>query len=142
MLLAAVCADAAPLGDELDAKRRQWQAAGIQSYTYRYQRPCACQKEDRSLFAVTVVDGTVAEVIYIQPETGARTPIAKARQHWYPTIDNLFDQLRDAKAMNAARVEAAYDPRYGYPVRIFVDYDAALTDDDMDVRVSDFQIAE
>lgn len=138
--LAAFPAAAAPLNDTLEAKRHQWQSANIQSYTYHYQRPCACQKEDRSLFAIRVIEGAIAEVMYIQPDSNTRTPIAEAQQHWYPTIDDLFDRLVQAQTMDAARIEAAYHPLYGYPVWIYIDYNASTTDDDMDIRVNNLQV--
>lgn len=140
--LSAFAGSAYSEGDELQANRHRWQAAGIHRYAYHYERPCACQQDSQALFAISVVGNVVTGVVYLQPESGARTPIAQDRRHWYPTVDDLFDRLAEAAATNAARVEATYDPRYGYPMRIYIDYDPTLPDDEVDIRISGFEIRD
>jgi hypothetical protein len=39
--------------------------------------------------------------------------------------------IRDALARQAARVEVTYDPTFGFPTRISIDYDAVTVDDEV-----------
>lgn len=47
------------------------------------------------------------------------------------TISQLFDFIRDAIARDAYRFEAEFDPRLGYPVRVSVDFDREMVDEEV-----------
>ena len=54
-----------------------------------------------------------------------------------PTIADLFDLIEDALDRKASYFSAAYDPSYGYPVRIEIDYSSSTADDEVAISARD-----
>ncbi len=122
--------------EDLAHARALWKAAGIARYEYGYNKYCACHKDNPPETIVTVRDGKVVRVRH-RPVGYDREVEAPRGLQYYWTVDGLFDLVGKALARNA-EVRAAYDPKLGYPTRIYVDYDRKLIGDEVDLRVTRF----
>ncbi len=131
--LAAGCSDALAPGEaprDLEAARRLWARTRPAAYVFTVQPLCFCIPRPLTL---TVRDGVVVDAR--DPATGA--PAAPAPQF---TVDSLFAHLDDAVRRRAASISATYDPRRGYPVSTFVDYDESMADEELGYAVRDFAV--
>jgi hypothetical protein len=127
-----------PVGEwksDLDQGQSTWEAIGVVTYTYVYQR--SSQSEDSSLpMTVEVVDNMVVNVI---PSISGEPEEATERQgsdDTIPTIDGLFEEIQDAIDSNAFRVVVQYDEQLGYPTSIFIDYDEFLADEELSISAT------
>ena len=117
-----------------DAARARWDAAGVSSYAYTYQKVCECHREQPSDTIVTVEQGRIVDVRYDRDEYLAEVPVPPERYAWFRTVDDLFALVAGALE-RAAVVRVSYEPRLGYPTRIFVDYERDLVGEEVELRV-------
>jgi hypothetical protein len=76
---------------------------------------------------VTVRDEAVAEATY------EGEPIETDR---VLTVEALLELLQDAYARGAERVDVTYDPEWGYPTSLYIDYDARIADEEVGYEVA------
>jgi hypothetical protein len=134
LIAAAGCADTTAPGEQgqLDAARARWQAQGNDSYTVEINRGCFCVLGGRRM-TVTVKNGAVVGADYL--DSGA--PVETALLTYIPTIPDLFDLIQDALNRKPASFLAIYDPTYGYPTRIEIDFSASVADDELAITAID-----
>lgn len=130
LLLAAGCSLLGPTDqarDDLERARQRWEARDLDRYTYLIRRACECLPETTGPFEVRVRPGE--EPVVIRPEDGERLepPLADA----FPTVSGLFDLIDQALRRGAYRVDVDYDPTTGTPVRITIDDDERVADEEL-----------
>jgi len=127
--------------DALDEHRRLWEQASIDAYVYAYQKYCECHPETPPETYVTVRDAKVVDVRH-QPFGFDHYVQAEPRNfEWYWTIDDLFDLVGNALERGSdLRVE--FDAALGFPTYVFIDHDANLIGDEVDVRVTKLERLE
>jgi|KBSSwiStaDraftv2_1062776.scaffolds.fasta_scaffold28823_5 hypothetical protein len=118
--------------DSLEAARTRWRALGSQSYTYDVNRSCFCLLGGRRMM-VTVQAGQVTAAEFQDSGAG----VEPALLSYVPTIADLFDMIEDALNRHASYFSAEYDPSYGYPTRIEIDYSSSATDDEVAISARD-----
>ena len=123
-----VFADAA-----LDGARARWQSAALTSYEYGYQKYCDCHRENPPETVVTVSGGNVTGVRHRPAGTTTEVPGKDFEYYW--TVDGLFTLIASAQA-RGVQVRAAYDADLGFPREIYIDYDAKLIGDELDIRLT------
>lgn len=119
--------------------RALWRASAPAEYVYAYQKYCDCYRDEPPETFVTVAAGEVQRVYHLHHDSPREVPAREGSLDLYWTIDGLFEKLAGAYA-SGATVTAEYDPTYGYPVRLFIDYDAGFTGDETDLRLTRFEI--
>jgi Family of unknown function (DUF6174) len=62
-------------------------------------------------------------------------PAAEKNFEYYWTVDGLFELVESALARHV-QVRVEYDAKLGYPTRIYIDYDANLIGDELDLRLT------
>ncbi len=112
--------------DNLAAARARWRDQGGEAYSYELTRNCFCVFGGRRM-VVTVKQGTVTAADYLDSDGSVEAALLT----YIPTIPDLFDLVEGALAGPAAYFFASYDPTYGYPNRIEIDYSANAVDDEM-----------
>ena len=124
----AACGDSTGPADDLARNRALWQAEGSADYEFGFQRFCFCPEEAVRHVQIRVTAGAVVSVIDAQGQ-----PVdSLAAARWFTfTIDSLFGVVEHAIAVDAHRLTVRYDPEFGYPESIAVDYDAATVDEEM-----------
>ncbi len=126
--------------DELTANRDRWEAAGIASYEYRYEKACDCHRDTPAETIVTVESGLVVGVRYDRDDYRTEIPVAEDNYRWFRTIDDLF-ALVEAASQSAATLRVAYEPELGYPAYIYIDYDQAMVGEEVELRVVSLRAA-
>ena len=132
LVAAASLADDAGLA-ELAAARERWQSTLSGDYALAYRKFCECNRTAPPETTVTVAGGRIVSVSHRHDDTGTDVPAREGSLDDYWTVDELFDRLATALAREAV-VRATYAPDRGYPVSIFIDYEAALIGDEIDLR--------
>lgn len=117
-----------PADEALADAKAKWAEKGTASYDFQTSRLCFCVWESRSV-QVSVRNGVVTTATYV--DNGDPVPAALVAD--IKTVPDLFDMIDDARASHAAALSTSYDPVYGYPTRIQVDYSATTMDDEITV---------
>lgn len=120
-------------GEEaLQRARARWNRAGVQDYQLVVQHLCFCGYTRP--VRLTVRFGQV--VSQVDAQTGEPVPsyVTTVRD-----IAGLFDLIREAIELNAHKLDADYDSSYGFPTSIDIDYIRNAVDDELLVKVSEFQ---
>ncbi len=126
--------------DELTANRGLWEAAGIASYEYRYEKICDCHRDTPAETIVTVENDLVVGVRYARDDYLREIPVAEDNYRWFRTIDDLFTLVETA-SRSAATLRVAYEAELGYPSYIYIDYDHAMVGEEVELRVVSLRTA-
>lgn len=132
VLLLAALAGCEGLGDDdsfqlqkLAQARTQWDSKNVASYSYIVELECFCAPaSELEPVLVTVRNGAVASLEYWDENPAKRTPAPAAIFGPYDTVEELFDLVEDAIDRDADMLQVGYDPEYGFPQIINVDYQA------------------
>ena len=122
---------------ELNRHRALWTSSRSSDYSFVLAPMCFCPQDLLDPVTVRVKDGVVAAVTYV--ESG------KAPEHdgygRYVTIDELFDIIQEAIDGKASQITATYDPEFGYPRDVRIDYEVRRTDEEYIFTVSSYSSA-
>ncbi len=140
LLCALVLSGVCLANDELTANRDLWEAAGIVSYEYRYEKVCDCHRDTPAETIVTVERGLVVGVRYDRDDYRAEIPVAENNYRWFRTIDDLFTLVETA-SRSAVTLRVAYEAELGYPAYIYIDYDQTMVGDEVELRVVSLRAA-
>lgn len=122
---------------DLATGKATWEAAGIDDYVYSYQRVCECHPDIPADTIVTVRDGKVVAVRYAREDYIEDVALAPDRVRWFRTIDDLFTLVETAQSRTAL-VRVEFGSPQGYPTAIYIDYDADLVGDELDLKITSF----
>ena len=141
--LAALLATAPALPDEadlarLEAARARWQQVQTGDYRFGYRKYCECNRDEPPVTVVTVGEGRITSVHHLHDDSDREVPARDGSLDLYWTVDELFAKLATAYQRGAI-VRAEYEPELGYPVSLFIDYDAAFVGDETDLRLTSFE---
>jgi hypothetical protein len=131
--LPPIPAEGAPEQDRLDAARARWEAAGIDSYTWRYERHCLCPPLE---VEIVVVDGVATAHELVPATDGAPGPVDQELE--ILTMDDLLDAVQDA-IDTAASLTVGYDPGTGQVRTLDVDQIENAVDDEYGYAVTAFE---
>lgn len=139
-LLLAACSFGAASGSEFDQNKATWDNANISHYRYTLSVSCFCafmdempvtiEVENDQVVSITSVKGTVID--------SSNTMVYPAVEP-YTTIDAMFEQLKTAQA-EAEEITVVYDPTYGYPSSIAIDYIKQAADDELYLTIENFEV--
>lgn len=111
--------------DNLTQARARWDSKDVSSYSYILELQCFCAPAtDLRPVLVTVQNGQVASLQYYHQNPAQRTPASAAIFGPYDTVEELFDIIDDAIDRDADVLQVGYDPEYGFPSAVNVDYQA------------------
>ena len=116
---------------ELEQAEARWQATRPLTYRFGIRRDCFCGDEARGPARVTVSGASVTERRYI--DTGGLVPAQY--EDLFPTVDELFDVLREAIENDAHQITVMYDPGTGVPIELFIDYSLNIADEELGFTV-------
>jgi hypothetical protein len=95
----------------LDAAEKIWASAGVRSYEFTFEY---------KLF----VSPCKWRALHFKVANGK--PLSQRRcrdlQAEFGSVPQLFEFLRRALTANHASIDAQFDPNYGYPQRVFIDF--------------------
>ena len=108
--------------DSLAAARARWNAQSGPTYSYEAGR--APDEGDR-----------LQRHGDLCGDVDSGSPVDTALLGYVLTVPDLFDMIQDALDRKAAYLAVTYDPTYGDPTRIQVDYSANAVDDEVTLNV-------
>ena len=117
-----------PEGEFLSGWSR-WNRLRPAQYRYDFQRSCFCRGEAVQPVRITVSNGEVVSVVTL-PDL-VPVPPEQVNQFYRVTIDSVFQIVRSAIDDGADSVSARYDPQWGYPATVWIDYIANAADDEL-----------
>ncbi len=124
--------------DEFDLNVKKWEKRGPPSYSYDYQAICFCIDSVLRPVRISVTDGAVSQVVF----RDTQEMVASEGLDGYPTVEGLFDVVRDAIARNAHSIEVSYDALFGYPTEVSIDYQQNIADEEFGFRASSLTVVE
>lgn len=104
----------------------RWQAYGLKNYSIEQKRVCFC-RFPQSFVRLTIKDNKIVNGI----DLATNQPVPQETLQYYQTIDELFAWIKEAQALNPARLEIEYNARFGYPEKIAFDYSTGVADDEL-----------
>ena len=127
----AVCSDATGPDRELAVARARWAQRGPTSYSITVAHLCFCLGVGPAV--VTVRNGVVESRHY----TRDGAPVPSTHADMFPSVEGLFEKIEAARSEKVTRVSVSYDPTFGYPVRIALDYSSEYADDEVTYEATD-----
>ena len=118
------------LGREQSRLDRNWdrfQSEAPLSYTYTVRVACECPTDVTRPVTVWVDRGSIEYLLY---EDDGR-PVPFSYSNSFPSIEQLFDAIQDGIDRQADRIDVEYDPTYGYPTSVYIDYDSRTADEEL-----------
>jgi hypothetical protein len=116
-----------------------WNSRRPVAFDYVVERDCVCAADYRRPYLARENRQSRAAA-YTSPlaDVDDTASTAPPEPVW---LDGLFELIADA-IRNAAAVTVAYDPAFGFPTRVDVDWSGQTADDDQRFRVRDFRVIE
>lgn len=139
VLLAMILAACSAGGSELSRNQSKWQDADIAHYRFQLGVGCFCPVGDIMPLTVEVQDG---EIVSIADVNGNDYPSTDPMSEFilkYATIDRIFSELGSEPVQEADKLTVSYDPTYGFPVEVAIDYIELAADDELYLSVSGFE---
>ena len=122
---------------EIERNKEKWQAANISHYRYNLFVGCFCVFSQDMPLIVEVKDGELVSMKYQsgnEIDTSSRELFEK-----YASIERVFSELETNINGKADKVTVTYDPMYGFPAKIDVDFIKNAMDDELSLTVSNFE---
>lgn len=127
---------------EIQAHREYWQSLHISHYSLSLEISCLCGFT-RQPYTFEVRDGKLISAV-----DGVHNPISPLDINappksvsWFSgltTIDSFFDHAQQVSSQ-ASRVDIQYDPQYGFPRMLYVDW-TAERGDEIDLHIFNFRV--
>ena len=111
---------------ELDRNWDRFQRNAPLSYSYTVRISCECPSDVTRPVTVWVDRGSV-EYLYYEDD-GRAVPFSYA--NWFPSVEQLFDEIQYAIDNQADYIDVEYDFTYGFPTDVYIDYDRRTSDDE------------
>ncbi|MGB0846457.1 MAG: DUF6174 domain-containing protein [Thiolinea sp.] len=120
---------------------QKWQSSAASdpqaSIFYTTQQSCFCPSEFTRPMNIIESNGQISSATYA--DTGEAVP-DNIKQS-LKTIDQRFDELRNAYENGAAQVDVTYDNDRGFPTSVFIDQDRRLADEEISYNITNLAIA-
>ncbi len=129
MPLSANTKNNSPLIEELTENRQLWRSQQLKNYQYIYQQQCFCTPPSNTPLKVSIKNDKIAQVVNLN-DNQVISDLTFPR-----TIDELFNIIETAIKRNADEILISYDPAFGYPTRIAIDYQKILADEEITYTV-------
>jgi hypothetical protein len=127
LVILTACRNPSAPERELNLARRRWAQQQPHAYTLTVSRSCECLPEMSGPVVVVVRDGQVESRHYVS----SGEPVTSTYAGLFPIVEGLFALIDEALRQDAAKLDVDYDPTLGYPVRIAIDRDATMVDDEV-----------
>ncbi len=122
----------------LDAAEKQWDEAGISDYQLTLGFSCFCIPTDDfsgpGEFVIVVRNAAIESAF--RTDSGEYLSTAQAQS--LPTVDALFDKIRDAYRRDADLIQADYDETYGFPTDLKINSNTRVPDAGVTYSIRDF----
>jgi hypothetical protein len=136
-LILAACSTGG--GTELSRNQSKWQDAGIDHYRFDISVGCFCLFRSQMPVTVEVQDGEVVSMIDVNGEAFPMDDPMSDLVLKHATIDRLFSELGSDPVQEADHLTMTFDPTYGFPTEVAIDFIELAADDELYLSVSAFE---
>lgn len=140
LILAGCAAMGNALGNqsEIEQNREKWQDAAISHYRFHLFVGCFCVFTQDMPLIIEVQDGKVVSMEY---QSGNEIdPSLMDLFNKYATIDRIFAEVEAGLNGAADNVVVKYDPTYGFPSEVTIDFEQQAADDEVYLTLSNFEV--
>ncbi len=117
----------------LESARAAWAARGKSSYTIDQQGDCGyCAPIFYEKVRITVQNNQITNVINLKDNQ----PVPSTLWQMFSTVEELFQTVEAFETRNPFKSSVAYDPQYGYPTVVSVDYSEEVADEEFAITTS------
>jgi len=120
---------------QLKANRQLWNQQKLTNYRFTFSRSCFCVPKAIQPVVITVRNGRVASITAVNNNE----PVDAELFQQYNTVPKLFGIIEDAINRKAANITVKYDPKFGYPTQINIDYDQQMADEELYLTISNLE---
>ncbi len=120
----------------------KWQNSKAENYTITIDRLCYCPQ---GFYPANVVVEKDTVKHALNPDTNEPIPIDSLTNsnitvysELYPTVNELFEIIKDALQRDAEKLDVTYNDEIGYPEKIDIDYSRGVADDEITYIISDY----
>jgi hypothetical protein len=124
---------------ELSLNQSKWQDANITHYRFNLDVGCFCAFRSQMPAAVEVKDNQVLSIVDVNGETLSADDPMNEFILKYATLDRIFSEIDSDSVREADKLTVSYDPTYGFPSEIFIDYIERAMDDELSINVTAFE---
>ena len=124
---------------ELSRNQSIWQDANITHYRFELNVGCFCAFRSQMPATVEVKDNQVLSIVDVNGETISTEDPMNEFIVKYATMDRIFSEIDSDSVREADRLTVSYDPTYGFPSEIFIDFIERAMDDELSISVSAFE---
>jgi hypothetical protein len=115
--------------DRLDRAWDRFESVAPLAYTYTVRVSCECPRDVTRPVSVWVDRGVIEYLLY--EDDGQPVPFSIANS--FPSAEELFDTIQDAIERDADYMDIEYDPTYGYPTSVYIDYARNIADEELSI---------
>ena len=140
LLLALILAACSAVGgSELSRNQSKWQDADITHYRFQLSVSCFCLFRSQMPLTIEVKDGEIVSMVDVNGEAFPMDDPMSELVMKHATIDRLFSELGSDSVQGADRLTMSFDPTYGFPVEVAIDYIELAADDELYLSVAGFE---
>ncbi len=121
---------------ELSQKKQLWTTQKALNYRYTLENSCFCIPEATQPVTIEVRDGERISIKAVKDGSSVNEEYFSA----YDTIPKLFDLIQAAYNQQANRISVSFDPKLGFPTRIFIDFDQHIADEEIRLDIYGFEV--
>jgi len=138
-LLLFVLAACTGSSSELSSNRSTWQDADIEHYRFELGVGCFCPVGGLMPLTVEVQDGEVVSAVDVNGNQFDATNPMNEFVMQYATIDRIFEKLSSKDVQAADKLTVSYDPVYGFPTDVQIDFIELAADDELYLSIAAFE---
>jgi hypothetical protein len=122
----------------LQQNQEKWEGQNIDHYRFTVIVSCFCPFAGVSVTYEVLNGQVVTQSVQSSPDNPVDEAQVSDFYQPYNTIEKVFNYVEGA-TKEADEVTIEYDPTYGFPADIFVDWIELATDDEMYLTLSNFE---
>jgi hypothetical protein len=119
---------------EYEAARQQWLAAEVHDYQFQFNLSCFCMAENHGDLRVVVKNDVVQGATWLNNGEAASAGYLRL----IPSLSGVFQKIDAAYASHAEKIELRFNPDYGFPEQVFIDYSTRIADEEFRYTISHF----
>jgi len=136
--VAAICAACShtedPAASKLAAARAKWGGHHVADYVVTWQRSCECIEDAVRRIEIHAQGGSIIDARFVDDQSVVGEPVRGGLS----SIDGVFDRIQHALDDEADEVSVDYDPTWGFPGLVFIDYSRGQADEEFQLHLSSF----
>ena len=116
---------------------KKWQTFNIDSYDFVFQRICFCTEDVTNPVEVSVQKKQKQSIRKIENYQDVDVD----KRDFFLSVDEIFAVVKSAIDENSEIIRVSYDPVYGFPTDVYIDYDQRIADEELSIVASNLKLA-